>query len=63
MKIRRVAADIFHTDRRTEKQADVRTDCRSNRHKGANNRFSQLSNTPKKARTLAQALCSARPRA
>ena len=46
----------------TEKQEDARTDGWSNRHKAANNHFSKLSNTPKEAGILAQALSSTRPR-
>ena len=55
--------ELFLANRETEKQEDTRTDRWSNRHKGANNRFSKLSNTPKEAGILAQALrvCSTRP--
>jgi len=63
MNILRVEDELFQANRQTEKQEDARTDGWSNRHKVANNRVSKLSNTPKEAGTLAQALCSTRPRA
>ena len=63
MKMLRMGDEFFHADRETEKQEEARTDGWSNRNKGANNRFSKLSNTPKEAGILAQVLCSTRSRA
>jgi len=47
MKILPVAAEMFHADRRTDKQMEGRTDGRTDRHEKAIRPFLNFANAPK----------------